>query len=135
MPKPYAQDPFGSAAAAQARYAQVAPLAQSIRAALRDELKRLGFVAGSVPLADPAAADYHLDRDPASGEQDLVGEWRDFQGQRQGVLVFHADGSFYVEHDVVRTHPRDARWFVAAVHAWGREQEIRAEPRLQPGPE
>lgn len=123
-------DAVGVSDAAQVRYDQVAPLARQIRAALRAELNRLGFEAGSVQLSDPSAADYRLDRDPASGEHSLVGEWRDFQGQRQGSLVFHADGSFYVEHDVIRTHPRDARWFVEAVHAWGRGSDIRAEPRL-----
>lgn len=123
-------DAVGAAAAAQVRYDQVAPLARQIRAALRAELNRLGFEAGSVHLSDPSAADYRLDRDPASGEHSLVGEWRDFQGQRQGSLVFHADGSFYVEHDVIRTHPREPRWFVEAVHAWGRDSDIRAEPRL-----
>ena len=135
MPRLNTRDSQGTVADAQARYAQVAPLAQSIRAALRAELNRLGFPVGSVPLGDPATADYRLDRDPGSGEHSLVGEWRDFQGQRQGTLVFHQDGSFYVEHDVIRTHPRDARWFVEAVEAWGRDSEIRAEPRLLSRPE
>jgi hypothetical protein len=61
-----------------------------------------------------------------------VGEWRDRKGQKQGNLVFHADGSFFVEYDVVRAHPRDARWFVEAVNAWGQGTDIRAEARLLP---
>ncbi|WP_295430888.1 hypothetical protein [uncultured Thiodictyon sp.] len=135
MPRPKTDAAFGTAAAAQARYDQIAPLARQIRAALRAEIDRLGFDLGSVPIGDPSAADYRLDRDPASGQHRLIGEWRDFQGQPQGKLVFHPDGSFYVEHDVIRTHPQDARWFVEAVHAWGRGADIRAEPRLLAGPD
>ena len=80
-------------------------------------------------------AAYRLERDPACGEHSLIGEWRDFQGQKLGGLVFHEDGSFFVEYDVIRTHPRDDRWFVEAVNAWGRGTDIRAEPRLLPLPE
>jgi hypothetical protein len=96
------------------------------------ELDRLGFPPGSVGVGDPSQALYHLDRDPASGTDSLVGEWRDPKGQRLGNLVFHADGTFFVEYDVVRAHPGDRRWFVEAVNAWGRDAEIRAEPRLLP---
>ena len=114
------------------RFEQVSPLAHAICRALADELVKLGFAPGSIPIGDPASASYRLDRDPASGLDSLVGEWRDTRGQRQGGLVFHADGTFFVEHDVIRPHPRDPRWFVEAVNAWGRDQDIRAEPRLLP---
>lgn len=119
----------------QIRYDQIAPLAQAIRTALTAQLDKLGFIPGSVPVGDPAIAAYRLERDPACGEHALVGEWRDHQGQKQGGLVFHQDGSFFVEYDVIRTHPRDDRWFVEAVNAWGRGADIRAEPRLLPVPE
>jgi hypothetical protein len=117
---------------AQARFEQIATLAQGACRALADVVDRLGFPPGSVPIPDPAAARYRLDPDPASGEHSLMGEWRDSQGQKQGSLVFHADGSFFVEYDVVRAHPKDPRWFVEAVTAWGRDPEIRADPRLLP---
>ena len=117
---------------AQARFEGIAPLAQEVCRALADVVDRLGFASGSVPIPDPAAARYRLDRDPASGEDSLMGEWRDGRGQKKGGLVFHPDGSFFVEYDVVRVHPKDPRWFVEAVNAWGRDPEIRAEPRLLP---
>jgi hypothetical protein len=117
---------------AEARIDRLAPLTRAICRTLADELVKLGFTPGSVPIGDPAAASYRLERDPASGEDGLVGEWRDEKGQKQGSLVFHGDGTFFVEHDVIRVHPRDPRWFVEAVHAWGRGDDIRAEPRLLP---
>lgn len=120
---------------AQARYDQIALLAQAIRTALTAELDKLGFAPGSVPVGDPATAAYRLERDPACGEHSLVGEWRDAKGQKLGGLVFHEDGSFFVEYDVICTHPRNDRWFVEAVNAWGRDADIRAEARLLPLPE
>lgn len=118
--------------AVQSRLDAISPLARAVCGAMAAELDRLGFPPGSVGVGDPSQALYHLDRDPASGTDSLVGEWRDPKGQRLGNLVFHADGTFFVEYDVVRAHPGDRRWFVEAVNAWGRDAEIRAEPRLLP---
>lgn len=115
-----------------ARVAETTERARAVCRALAAEVAKLGFEKGSVPLGDPDLATYRLDRDPASGQDSLVGEWRDRKGQKQGNLVFHADGSFFVEYDVVRAHPRDARWFVEAVNAWGQGTDIRAEARLLP---
>ena len=116
----------------QARLAEVAPLAEAVRAALQAQVDRLGFPGGSVTVGDPAEAGYRLELDPASGDYGLLGEWRDPRGQKLGGLVFHADGSFFVEYDVIRSHPRRPGWFVEAVNAWGRGDDIRAEPRLCP---
>ena len=116
----------------QTRLAEVTPLALAIRDALQGQVERLGFAVGDVQISDPLAAKYRLERDTASGEYSLLGEWRDQRGQKIGNLVFHADGSFFVEHDVIRNHPKWPGWFVEAVNAWGRGGDIRAEPRLMP---
>jgi hypothetical protein len=116
----------------QARLTAVAPLAAAICRSLREQVARLGFDPAEVRIGDALAAVYRLEPDPASGSESLIGEWRDRHGQRVGNLVFHADGSFFVEHDVVRTHPADPGQFVEAVNAWGRGQRILAEPRLLP---
>jgi hypothetical protein len=49
-----------------------------------------------------------------------------------GTLLIHTDGSFFAEYDVIREHPRDTRWFVEVVTAWGRGGIIRFVPRLLP---
>lgn len=121
---------LGDPGAVQARYGSIAPLAQAVCQALAEVAIGLGFAPGAVAIPDPGTATYRLARDPASGQDSLIGEWRDGWGQKQGNLVFHPDGSFFVEYDVVRAHPRDPRWFVEAVNAWGRDPEIRAEARL-----
>ena len=109
---------------------ETASLAHAICRALQQEVLKLGI--GDVRIRSPEGAVYRLSTDPASGLDSLLGEWRDAKGQKQGELTFHADGSFYAEYDVIRTHPRSNRWFVEAVSAWGRGSDIRAEPRLMP---
>ena len=112
------------------RIAEAAPLAYAICRAMQEEVFRLGL--GSVYVDDPGNAMYRLSKDPASGQDSLLGEWRDPQGHKQGELTFHADGSFYAEYDVIRLHPRNDRLFVEAVNAWGRDGRIKVEPRLLP---
>jgi len=107
-------------------------LAQAICSALDDEVTKLGFPHGKVVIAAHTDAEYRLDRDPASGKDSLVGIWRNEAGYKCGELLFHADGSFFAEYDVIRAHPRKPRWFVEAVTAWGRGSMIKSEPRLLP---
>ena len=107
-------------------------LAQAICSALDDEVAKLGFPQGKVVIAAHTDAEYRLDRDPASGKHSLVGIWRNQAGYKCGELLFHADGSFFAEYDVIRAHPRKPRWFVEAVTAWGRGSMIKSEPRLLP---
>ena len=112
------------------RIDETSRLAHAICRAMQDEVRKLGLT--DVTIADPRDAVYRLSTDPASGLDSLLGVWRDADGQKKGELTFHADGSFYAELDVIRTHPRNGRLFVEAVNAWGRGNEIRAEPRLLP---
>ena len=121
--------------AASQRYAELADFAGQIALLLQSELDKLGFEPSSVGLLSPDEAVYRLERDPYNGEDSLVGEWRDDRGLKFGQLLFHADGSFYVEQDVARLHPRKSKWFVEAVNAWGREGQIKAEARLLPMPD
>jgi len=108
----------------------VRPIANALCERLRVEAAKLGFPTEGLSIGGPDTAVYRLERDPVSGSDSLLGEWLDERGYRIGMLLFHGDGSFFAEHDVVRQHPTDPRWFVEAVNAWGREGVIRAEPRL-----
>lgn len=120
---------------ALSRYGELAAFAGQIVHSLHDEIEKLGFDTREVTLQSADEAVYRLDRDPSDGTHSLVGEWRDDKGIKQGELLFHADGSFFVEQDVARPHPKRSRWFVEAVNAWGREGHIKAEARLLPMPE
>ncbi len=110
------------------RLQQLRGLGELICIRLKSEAEKLGLKDVIEPLLEEA--DYELSRDPASGEDTLVGVWRDIRGNKRGEILFHADGSFYAEYDVIHNHPKDSRWFVEAVTAWGRGSNIRSEPRL-----
>jgi len=117
------------------RYAKVEPLAEQIGQRLQQEIDKLGFNADELQLLPPADAVYRLEKDTASGEYSLIGDWRNDIGIKMGCLVFHTDGSFFAEQDIVMRHPSNERWFVEAVNAWGKGSEIKAEARLLQMPE
>ncbi len=119
----------------ESRLAQLQELVGKIDQSLLQEVAKLGFDAQDVQLQSAHDARYYLELDPANGEYSLKGDWLDKRGMKQGGLVFHADGSFFVEQDVVKKHPKKSSWFVEAVNAWGRDLEIKAEARLLPMPE
>lgn len=114
----------------QDKIEQLMPLGKTICTALDGEVHKLGFAAQQEIGIDFGAACFSLKRDPFSGENSLEGIWQDAKGQRTGTILIHSDGSFFAEYDVLRQHPKDARWFVEAVTAWGRDNIIKSEPRL-----
>lgn len=114
------------------RMQELAPRVEAVCRVLRGEVERLGFEQDDVSIGQLSDAEFWLDTDPGSGETSLMGEWRDDKGIKVGSLAFHFDGSFFVEHDVIRTHPGKPHFFVEAVTAWGREEMIKSEPRLLP---
>ncbi|MEJ2693918.1 MAG: hypothetical protein P8166_12925 [Candidatus Thiodiazotropha sp.] len=117
------------------RFYKIEQLADRIFNVLGRELLKLGFAADDVVLQHPQEAAFRLEQDPFSCEYSLVGDWMSEQGMKLGTLLFHADGTFFVEQDVVRPHPNRSGWFVEAVNAWGKRGDIRVEARLLPTPE
>lgn len=117
------------------RFAKVQALAEAIDQRCLEEVLKLGFATHEVQLKSSAEANYYLEYDPGSGESSLKGDWVNAKGMKQGGLIFHADGSFYVEQDVVKAHPQKCSWFVEAINAWGRGDDIKAEARLLPIPD
>lgn len=113
------------------RYEQVRSLGQSVCETLQKEMLKMGL---GMDLINPRLerASFELSRDPASNEFSLIGTWRDKNGHKQGMILFHADGSFFAEYDVICEHPKKPHWFVEAVTAWGKDGLIKAEPRLLP---
>lgn len=116
----------------EARLESVRRLVQTICDTLEAEISVLDLPEDKQRVAPYHEAEYRLDRDPASGEDSLVGVWRDARGGKCGELLFHADGSFFVEYDIIHIHPQKPRWFIEAVTAWGRGDLIKTELRLLP---
>lgn len=113
------------------RLQELRATAENLCQALRNELLKIGLPAEHID-PDIDRAEYSLSRDPASGEDALIGIWRDPGGHKQGEMLIHGDGSFFAEYDVIAAHPQNSRWFVEAVTAWGRNDTVKAEPRLLP---
>ena len=98
---------------------------------ISENIVKLGFALQSdIKLPDFEAAKFSLVTDPYTQGQDLVGYWYNADEQRIGQIKFHGDGSFYAEYDVVKPHPRKKQWFVEAINAWGREDNIKTEAKL-----
>lgn len=106
---------------------------EAICARLLTEIHKLGFLPGQLkntPNYEEGAIE--TSKDPYSGEDTLCLSWKNPAGSRIGLMKFHGDGSFYAEYDVVQPHPRDPRWFVEGVVAWGRDDTIKSEAKLLP---
>ncbi len=106
---------------------------EAVCARLLTEIHKLGFMPGQLshaPVYDQAH--FETSRDPYSGEDTLCIYWQNPRGHRIGQMKFHGNGSFYAEYDVVRPHPKDPRWFVEGVVAWGRDDIIKSEAKLLP---
>lgn len=98
---------------------------------ITENIARLGFpLQTRINPPDFDAAEFSLITDPFTQSQDLVGYWYDAGKQRIGQIKFHGDGSFYAEYDVVQPHPSKKRWFVEAINAWGRQDNIKTEAKL-----
>ncbi len=113
------------------RMQEVRAIGESVCDALRHEVLKMGLPDGCID-PDIYRAEYTLSPDPASGQESLIGIWRDPKGHKQGEILFHADGSFFAEYDVISAHPTKKQWFVEAVTAWGRDDMVKSEPRLLP---
>lgn len=72
--------------------------------------------------------------DPANGLPGLQGSWRNSRQETIGQVLFNTDGSFFAEFDLCVPHPGKPAWFVEAVTAWGRDDQIKSEIRLLPMP-
>jgi hypothetical protein len=108
---------------------ELEPLAGRIVAALQQEAERYTAAAPKITLT---AVQFARVTDPASQQLGYEGVWRNVRNDRCGTLTFNGDGSFYAEYDLFCPHPRDPRWFVEMVTAWGNAETIRSEAKLIP---
>lgn len=100
--------------------------------AMSNEYHRLNINKTNPITIDRQLASYYLERDPASGSDSLVGVWHDQKDEKIGMLVIHADNSFFAEYDVLLPllQPEKLGNYVEAVTAWGRGEMIKTEARL-----
>ena len=98
---------------------------------ISETIVKLGFsVQTPMSLPDFNAAEFRLILDPLTQDSNLAGYWYNDKKQRIGQIQFNSDGSFYAEYDVVQPHPSKKQFFVEAINAWGREDNIKTEAKL-----
>ncbi len=87
---------------------------------------------GAAPKIELAALQFTRVIDPGNQLPGYEGVWRNARNERCGMLTINSDGSFFAEYDLFCPHPRDVRWFVEMVTAWGRGDMLRSEAKLIP---
>lgn len=115
----------------QKRVEKSQALGEHICRALSEEIKRL-HLAEEITPPSWAEATFRVHRDPALGNESLEALWLHGNGIKLGSATLHDDGSFFAEYDIIRPHPHKTKWFVEAVTAWGRNDDIKSEARLLP---
>lgn len=116
-----------------ARIKSAQPQAAAVCAELNRQIIKLGFPEDSANVALDERMQYSLQRDTLTGQDSLLGVWMNpTSGYRQGSMLFHADGSFFAEYDVLQPHPTKRKWVVEAVTVWGKGDDIKGDPRLLP---
>lgn len=106
-------------------------VAKRIVAALQMEAERF-TATGAAPRIELAAVQFTQVVDPANQLPGYEGIWRNARKDRCGAITFNSDGSFFAEYDIFCPHPRDGRWFVEMVTAWGNVDSISSEATLIP---
>ena len=114
--------------------ASYSELGEKVCSVLHEEVNKLGFDGEVVKGLQFDALNFTLNRDPFSQQDSLEGSWTNQHGIKIGSMLFHGDGSFFAEYDVVQPHPTKKKWFVEAVTAWGNAAGIKSEARLLPVP-
>lgn len=109
-------------------------LGERIVVALQQEAERFTST-GAAPKIELAAAKFTPVIDPSNQSPGYEGVWRNARNDRCGTLTFNSDGSFFAEYDLFCPHPRDVRWFVEMVTAWGDGETLRCEAQLIPSVE
>lgn len=109
--------------------AELTMLAARIASALQREAERF-TATGTTPQIELKPVQFVLVTDPASRQPGFEGIWRNARNERCGMLTINGDGSFYAEYDLFCPHPRDERWLVEMVTAWGRDGVVRSEAKL-----
>jgi len=106
-------------------------LAERIVAALQQTASNY-TATGLTPRIELAGVKFTRVIDPGNQLPGYEGVRRNARNDRCGTLTINSDNSFYAEYDLFCPHPRDPRWFVEMVTAWGNKTSLRSEASLIP---
>lgn len=117
--------------AARVLPAELETLAERVVAALQKTADNY-TATGATPRIEFADLRFTRVIDPGNQLPGYAGVWRNARNDRCGTLTINSDNSFFAEYDLFCPHPRDPRWFVEMVTAWGNESSLRSEATLIP---
>ena len=103
--------------------------------AIKHKINKLGFTEDGYDNIRFDQLSFSLSFDSFAKQHSLEGIWTGLRNNRMGSIIFHGDGSFYAEHDLIQPHPTDKRWFIEGIEVWGNESSIKTELKLLPVPE
>ena len=109
--------------------AELETMVERVVLALQQEAARY-TAPSAAPEIELAALQFTRVVDPGNQLPGYEGVWRNARNDRCGTLTINSDGSFFAEYDLFCQHPRDARWFVEMVTAWGNAASLRCEAKL-----
>jgi hypothetical protein len=111
--------------------AELTILVERVAAALQKEA--LNFTeSGATPKISAANLEFTKVMDAFDQQPAYDGIWRDAGRYRCGSFSINSDQSFFAEYDLFCAHPRDSRWFIEMVTAWGNASSLRCEVKLIP---
>lgn len=105
------------------------PLIVGLKGALVSKLRAMGFHQFDNTI-DHGLVDFELKTDPYDKSQSLCAKWINARGEPCGNLQILGNGQLYAEFDLLVDHPRDTRWFIESITAWGRSGEIVTDLQL-----
>jgi len=110
------------------RYRKLQPLGTQVCSAMNEYMRNIGT--NKIVNIKFEDAEYKIEKDSFSGDYALLGKWYASNKLLCGSIVFHGDGTFFAEYDVIENHPKYKQWFIEAITAWGRDDSIKVEPRF-----
>lgn len=110
------------------------PQGERICQALRDKATQLGVASSKQVVADWNGAHFTLSRDPYSGQNSLIGTWKNGSDMDCGKIIFHNDKSAYAEFDILKPHTQFPGMIILAIEAWLSNGEVKIDLQLLPEP-
>lgn len=98
--------------------------------ALVNEALKLGFSKNEIPDISWNGIRFSMMKDPANGNVCYSGNWVSELGLKLGEFQINSDGSFFAEHDLVKSHPTKKGVFVESVIAWGKNSRVTTEAKF-----
>ncbi|HET7833849.1 MAG TPA: hypothetical protein VFK88_12885 [Gallionella sp.] len=112
------------------RIAAATDIGVALLAALRERVAKLALPGEPITIPAFESAKCTLEYDLYNSQKTLMASFYASPHYRNGVLLFHCDGSCYAEFHVMRKHPARPGMFIEAVEAWVRDGKIQTDTRI-----